>query len=395
MSDVSFLLGAGFSKPAGYPLAQELNDTFRTLCADEITIHSDGTAWFNEGSPHPNDQFMRRKERKFIEQLTEYYVSEVLGSSDYHYEEFYDWYKRLLREEESDATVEAIAEDLNRGAVNLLLQFDQTFNQLLANEITKWHPEVHKIDGPEPYQRFLEVTSRLASQGHTLHFHTLNHDLFFETLSSTDVMGGGLDDGFTEFGSPFYGKIRQRLPDSNEGGKGWVSYTVRLPHFTGNFGSQFNLYKVHGSVDFYIYSRDERLSTVRCPRGVDHGDLLKEVHSDEGLQYRSDPGNYHPSFLSGTTYKKMKYDATPYYERVFECFERNLLRSNLLVVIGYGFCDEAINDLLKEHFTSRAGTKLVVVDKSEPKVPDYIGEYVGFTGGVEQLPAEEISNTQV
>ena len=44
---ISFLLGAGFSRPAGYPLANELNARFACLQEHQFTIHTDGGAWFH------------------------------------------------------------------------------------------------------------------------------------------------------------------------------------------------------------------------------------------------------------------------------------------------------------------------------------------------------------
>lgn len=46
---ISFLLGAGFSKPAGLPVASEINRRFGELKASDISIHPDGRAWFNDG----------------------------------------------------------------------------------------------------------------------------------------------------------------------------------------------------------------------------------------------------------------------------------------------------------------------------------------------------------
>ena len=42
---VSFLLGAGFSRPAGYPLATELSAKILRVQASGIATHTDGQAW--------------------------------------------------------------------------------------------------------------------------------------------------------------------------------------------------------------------------------------------------------------------------------------------------------------------------------------------------------------
>lgn len=383
MSDeVSFLMGAGFSKPAGYPLASEINDSFIGLRADDFTIHSDGTAWFHEGDPLPNDRFMNKKERVFAERLLDYYVHKVESPSSFHYEDFYDWYKELLRGEAQDSTVDSIADDLGRRARGLLLNFDLTFNQLLAGELRKWYPAVHKARGPRTHARFLELVEGLASDGLSLHFHSLNHDLFFESLSSTDAMSGELEDGFSELGSPFYGRLVV-FPDEGEGP---FVYKVRLPVFAGQYDSQFNLYKLHGSVDFYTFNDDGEQRTIRCKRAVRHNELMKEVGEGVDAEYKEDTTNYHPSFLSGTTYKTRNYDSTPYYESVFDHFLRNLESSDVLIVLGYGFEDAEINRMLEECFCDREGTYMLIIDVEKPNVKTSVRCSVDyFSGGVEEF----------
>ena len=384
---ISFLIGAGFSKPAGYPLAQEINELFVGLRESEFSTHTDGSAWFNEGEPGPNDWFTRKTERLFVERIISYYCDQVVTDT-FHYESFYDWYKALRAGREADRNVEVMASELDRSIEDLLLNFDLIFNQLLAQPLSKRPPQVHLGRGlPVSHARFLNLVEALGEK-HVLHFHSLNHDLFFESLSSTDAMKGELADGFTELGSPFYGTLRRvkKEPNDNEG----FSYTVRLPYFAGEFGSRFNLYKLHGSVDHYIFNDTER-ATVKNKHGIGPNDLLKEVRQDEELRYVSENSNYHPSFLSGTTFKTRKYDSTPYYSSIFEHFTSNLSASSVLVVIGYGFGDTEINRMIEENFLDQKGAKLLIVDVREPDLPSTFGERSEFfPGGVSDFDGEEI-----
>ena len=208
MPDLSFLLGAGFSKPAGSPLASEINDRLVGLKESDFTIHSDGSAWFRDGEPNPDDWLMRKEERVFVERLLRYYCRAVATPDSFHYETFYDWYKDLREGRTEETGVEAIARGIGRGVASLLLDFDHTFNQLLAGLVTRHHPEVHLGRGlPRSHARFLDLVEYLSGE-HRLHFHSLNHDLFFESLSSTDAMQGELADGFGERVSPHLGAQR-------------------------------------------------------------------------------------------------------------------------------------------------------------------------------------------
>ena len=72
MQHVSFLIGSGFSIPAGYPSTSEMNKRLCSVKAGDINIHTSMQAWFHGEDPDPND-WMRKDEREFIEALLAYY----------------------------------------------------------------------------------------------------------------------------------------------------------------------------------------------------------------------------------------------------------------------------------------------------------------------------------
>jgi hypothetical protein len=383
---VSFLLGAGFSKPADYPLAQKLNKKFANLSRDEFSIYSDMTARFHGGDLPPSD--WDKDTCIFAERLTDYFKSQVGTQDNFDYEKFYDWCRARRKDTELDQSLRALAADRRLDAETLLLRFaDFVFKQLLAQKLRDWYPAVHKIDGPPKYVRFLELIERLAERGHTLHFHSLNHDLFFESLSSTDTMGGELDDGFTELNSPYFGRLE--MYSDKEGGH--FVYKVRLPFFSDKFDSQFNLYKLHGSVDHYYFSREEGRTTVKTRRKTKPNQLIKQIGRGEEAEYVEDMSNYHPNILSGKTSKIEKYDSDPYVSTVVDHFESNLEKSNSLFVIGYGFGDEGINKRINEYFAQRRRTQLVVIDVDKPDIPAPLNESsVFYDGGVEKFSLQKV-----
>lgn len=75
-----------------------------------------------------------------------------------------------------------------------------------------------------------------------------------------------------------------------------------------------------------------------------------------------------------------------YYEAVFDHFTRNLESSDVLIVVGYGFGDTKINQMLEERFCDRGGTRMLIIDVDEPGFATSVGcpvEY--FSGGVEEF----------
>lgn len=373
---ISFLLGAGFSKPAGYPLASEINGQLRRLKASDISIHSSLQAWFNHGVPGPNDWFDGVKERKFAERLILHYVDVVIPSQEFHYERFYDWFKELRGGGSLDVGVEALAKECGGVAADLLLEFGLMFENLLASLFNFHINSAKGFQHPiSPYYKFVELV-KLLGQMRVLHFHTLNHDLLFERLCCLDPLAGGVADGFDHLGSPYYGRIDQELSPDGLGCR--LSGVVRLPCFAGKFDARINLYKLHGSIDQFLIS-----DTVKLPAGVEHGMILREVTQGDSCRYEAVHLPAHPAFLSGVESKKAQYGKTCYSECVFDRFEGNLTRSSILISIGYGFGDDGINDRIKKFYLGRSSARVLVVDITRPpRLNEFEGSYDFFDGGV-------------
>jgi hypothetical protein len=100
--NISFLLGAGFSRPAGYPLAAELSAKILRVQASGIATDSEGNAWIrteflahlqstpDTPFPDPSDENSQPR-RAGVDALEA--VLRVYGQSHpdlSNYEEFYD-----------------------------------------------------------------------------------------------------------------------------------------------------------------------------------------------------------------------------------------------------------------------------------------------------------------
>jgi len=197
---------------------------------------------------------------------------------------------------------------------------------------------------------------------------------------------GDLADGFTELGSPYYATLWRKVKGSISDGN--FCYRVRLPFFSGRFNCRFNLYKLHGSIDQYA-PRAKGTQIFKDKYGIDPNCFYQEVEENSDLRYEHVPIIHHGlHFLSGYETKRCNYQL-PYYQVMLECFKSNLQRSNTLIVIGYGFKDDGINDLLLEHFLNSNKKKLLIVDVAMPDLPcDKLKsscDICFFGGGVEDL----------
>jgi hypothetical protein len=391
MGEISFLIGSGFSHPAGYPIATCLNRKLRQIKASEITIHTSGSARFlNKGE---NDPFRipfipRDGQREFVEAFLKFYTSTIIGDAEkFEYEEFFDYYidlfgkSRHSQEEEKFFTSFREHSVLYRPVLEsqLIANFDRTFQQLIA-DLLAIRESPCKL---KPYDGFLALLNDL-SRTVTVHFHTLNHDTFFEHLHESGQIESEICDGFDENDSTYSGPI----------GKGETKTMVKLPMFRNRFGKGIRLYKLHGSIDFYRveeyrerrevpvgpeYSATGECDFVRHKRGVDIEHLKRE--GENVLRYMP---YVVPSFLTGQKTKSKNYGG-PYYRDVFDHFTENLRRSRALIVVGYGWRDKGINEDIKKYFCAGPRKRPLLVvdldDKSTSLIP--CRTFQLFKGGVE------------
>ena len=111
------------------------------------------------------------------------------------------------------------------------------------------------------------------------------------------------------------------------------------------------LYKLHGSIDQYQYmmSNSEEWISVRIPRGVEL-DSVRVWTGTEIIPLRST--QIWPSYLTGRKLKLRNYTTSPFSE-IWQHWRDNLTRSSHLIIIGYGFKDEGVNEAIQNHFIDK------------------------------------------
>lgn len=348
MNETSLLLGAGFSVNKGYPTAKQLNKTLTELTADDFWVASQGSVILKDKEADDRNWYDNHSRHKhFLIKLIEYYREQA---GEFNYEEFYDFYHNIEADKvNSDFDIlcnnfrKQFQIDTNNH--NLLNSINSIFNQLISRflvdgEGNRFYKSIHHCKPfYSGYTGFLNCIEHFGNLGLT-HIHTLNHDLFLETLSHSDWMKNELSDGFEEMGSKYYGKMKDNLK-------------VRLSRFTNVYNTKFRLYKLHGSFDQVpFHLPDAGIDTyVKIKYGVELTELYKEIDDEKGgFKYINDWINYHPDFLSGTTSKILRYGEPYYYDKVFSNFKHNLSNSNRLVIIGYGCGDSEINNMIEKYF---------------------------------------------
>lgn len=364
---ISFLLGAGFSIPAGLPSTFDLNRKLGGVKASEIFIHTDLTAGFLNGREDINS-FQNRKEKIFVEEFLDFYRESVIPEKEFHYEDFFDYYSSLRysttlpQREESFFSNFKEKNNLETNHQNILADFDNTFNQLLSRLLMKVWPQpiCYEKEIISKYWKFLQMINSLR-ESLRLNLHSLNHDLLVEFLSGSMEFRGSFSDGFSEQGSAYFGNLTSRC-------KPILDYQVRLRRFTNTFTSRINLYKLHGSIDQYsVNNLLDQFEVIKIPYGVAPYTVFEERVSDEELisSQRQDFLIF-PYFLSGSLEKIKMYDTKSYFLPQMEHFQNNLRNSEVLIVIGYGFKDSMINQFVANNFSSVERKLMILIDTQNP-----------------------------
>ena len=358
MTETAILLGAGFSVNKGYPTANRLNQKLTELEAEDFWVSSEGTVLLKEKTERdPNDYASDSRHKYFVVDLINFYRKTV---ESFNYEEFYDFFNSIDTNQK-DTDFDNFCNDFREkyhnetDNLNLISRTRNIFNQLISRFIVdgdgkKFYDSIHYCKPSYPgYTGFLNCLESWGKEGIT-HIHTLNHDIFLETLSHSDWIQGNFSDGFEEMGSKYYGGLKNNVK-------------VRLSYFTNEYTKQFRLYKLHGSFDqFPFHLQDSSIDTyVKMKLGMGTTEFYKEVQDAKGgYTYINDWINYHPDFLSGTTSKILRYGEPYYYDKVFANFKINLTQSNKLIVIGYGCGDSEINKMIEDNFNFKKYPVIIV-----------------------------------
>lgn len=368
---ISILLGSGFSIPEGIKSVNQLNERFKEIKAEEIYVNTNRSAFFIENQEMQNG-FTGLPERQFVESFLDFYNNDILGDDDFHYEDFYDFYTAFLREEINADQINDFCDKFNAGLPgdygkrdphNRINDFNTTFNQLLGSLLE--NPVYYKDVGLGNYllyDNFIGFLRKLI-QDNEVKVHSLNHDLFFDHIASkVSGLWEHYSDGFELQGSKIYGSLNREFKNNE------VSipkeYKVKLKRFTGDFSGKLAFYKLHGSIDNYIaYNIDPK---IRIKRDYAISEFFIEHKPDGEEKFKMSRlhDSIFPDFLSGSTEKIYRYD-NAYYKILFDHFKENLKKSDCLLVIGYGFKDQGINEILKEQYLS-INKHMIVIDIKKP-----------------------------
>lgn len=180
---------------------------------------------------------------------------------------------------------------------------------------------------------------------------TLNHDHLVEILLRKS--GLNYNDGFSIEKSPLI------APAGN-----------KIHVFDGNFNGSISLIKLHGSIDVYryeiynqevslinstgdyVYFKTHNYGTKQSPRLINPltGEVLQDFH-----------WNISPQFITGTR-KQDIISSDSMYAALYTEFSNRILFCSNLMIIGYSYGDEHVNNKIRVAINSGKLVKIVNVN---------------------------------
>lgn len=340
----TFILGAGFSIPAGYPSAHNLNEKFFQKVEKNVLKFSSGEwAWDEYDDVTSHNGRLNSEHLNFsylLSELIEHYQKESF--LPFNYEEFYDW----INKEYSPELIKACCDQANQRLIaenqhsvhlfknpdiNEYYRVQECYSYLIADILKR----VYKREANATYY---ESFIKLLSRENIADVFTLNHDTLFEFLLEKKQLK--YSDGFTTKESVIYN-------DQNE----------VLPFFSDYYQNPIRLYKLHGSVDYYQFTEMQQ-----NPGGVynstgnywffktkNYWDIHRasKINLDNKDIVQSVNPDIKPQFLSGKS-KLTNINEHLIYKKLYSHLRNSLKETDKLIIIGYSYQDIHINKLIKE-----------------------------------------------
>lgn len=352
MKKVSFLFGCGISIPAGLPCTCEI--TKEILCRWDKWYKCNTQYRLKANSGQSNEYFDNlshkeypRKIAYFLnlinKEINQYYGYVAKIDSIQNYEEIYDFVYHIRK---------ALSKDIDNPLTNRIIQslvhsIDPIFPknqdkyeelQLLCDESMQYmkniiHANLTKKHGCIDY---LRIIAELIRENIVKNIFTLNHDRITESY----LIKNSIEyyDGFEICGK---NGVRFWKPD-------FLRHKDKLQFL-----------KLHGSIDWFNFRTDDGVRLNLNNVGVvENWNSEDEVNITIGEQnYRVDK---FPNFLTGTHDKYLEYNYGLYLELMYQ-FHRLLNETDVLIVAGYGFGDNAVNLRIIDWFSRDETRKIEII----------------------------------
>lgn len=345
-------LGSGFSVDFAMPLVWELTEEMRRLIPGE-KFRKFNQNWVIEGNG-------------YSEKSVELFMS-LYENSEIHYEQIVGGLEVFSNRFENREEREALL-----GIRSWLM--DLIYYLLYPRQIGN-------VDYNQTTIKMYRGLSSLVENGYPLWIFTLNHDLMVECFAAENnipLKNGFFDNNISTFkeNGNEQNEISFKSLSIDEMEKGDINFFNKADDYG------INLLKIHGSLDIFGFNdlKDYLSLHVESPSLATISNALKslneivtpdkhfKVNNEIVLKDKSNTIQFlRRSLLSGVF--KFKDNSSQIIPSHFlAMFKRNISRCDELIVIGYGFADQHINEIFKEWLEFSSKRTLHVVSPDIPNL---------------------------
>lgn len=197
----------------------------------------------------------------------------------------------------------------------------------------------HSLDRRGEKRQGLDLITTTARSVDAIDIFTLNHDLLVESQLR--------DDGITDLERGFDDRSRGRCAVYS----GWPD----------GHRKKVRLFKLHGSVDWYLYEFPGWARQYAIPDG-------DPQYCEDNAGTKLYPLEGKAAFLSGSIVKEQRY-GVGFWGDLFSSFRAHLSRHTHLICCGYGFGDPGINQRLAQWMNDRldGSNRIVILTPNSPE----------------------------
>ena len=341
---IAFLLGSGFSVPSGLPTTNTLNSfviaeiynrirasfkeehdgLLQSYILEKVLLECDNSGAFNYEQYY---DFLKREqnERLDVDKLLSFIERGMFG---------YFWACSIknnicsLHKRKQIKTILNAVKDKCDNYLEVVEKLIDEYQRIIAEKLLG-HTSNGKLKTFNPcYDGFIQIVTHYLDQGYIIDIYTLNHDLFLESLFELKGLQDKLCNGF--------GDDIQKINN-----KKYRTFNIN------NYDNYMRLYKLHGSIDMYELSSGDQQDPDYIQIIDGYSDKNSFLIDVEGEKY----GSLNPLFLTGRSSKGEQYGNEPYKSLLSE-FEKNIGKTEKLIVIGYSGNDNGINDRIYNNYTN-------------------------------------------
>jgi hypothetical protein len=368
MNSLTIILGAGFSAIADLPTGRDINNKFLGEIKNNLYCNTIGSfSWRSKNNINLYEDQIKQKaiiSSYILNTFLEEYLK--LNKSSFNYEKFYQFYFDSIKMNNSYLDICKKAKEIffsefkeideKSSFFPFLSLFDNPlkrdlismFNNLIGDLL---HFDKEKINNK--YYNFITY----ISQFDIVNIFTLNHDLLLEFLLY-NVYNISFSDGFSQDNSVL--RNGKRI----------------LRVFNNNFDSKINIYKIHGSIDNYVFNYFDEDGLVSYPReeyiyykAENVQDILFPERFDpiskKTIQSRNPYSS--PAFITGVN--KVDIINKDYmYSKINKHLEDKIKFCSNVLVFGYSFQDKHINEKI-QNLSCNSNLKTIININRSKKFP--------------------------